>query len=224
MQTKDLKPNPKNPRKISKERLAALKKSVDKFGDLSGFVFNQRSKTLVSGHQKTKTLPSDAKIVVDVRHAEPTRAGTVAEGHILVNGERFKYREVDWDQTTETEGMLAANKHSGEWDNDLLRIAIAEVKDIQVTGFSIPELKSLSIEMPKVKEQSDEEYVRDTPQTTEQIPTEAPGKTLDQIEEKKMDVVGKRFVIIIDCRDAKHKEELKEKLRSTVTESGANFF
>lgn len=54
MQIRELKANPKNPRKISDSKLAMLKASVEEFGDLSGFVYNRRSKRLVSGHQKQK--------------------------------------------------------------------------------------------------------------------------------------------------------------------------
>lgn len=42
MKVKDLKPAGYNPRKISKEKLAALKKSLEEFGDLSGIVVNAR--------------------------------------------------------------------------------------------------------------------------------------------------------------------------------------
>jgi hypothetical protein len=56
MQVKDLKPAGYNPRKISKEKLAALKKSLEEFGDLSGIVYNSRTRTLIGGHQRIKNL------------------------------------------------------------------------------------------------------------------------------------------------------------------------
>lgn len=40
-----------NPRTITKERLHKLGDSMAEFGDLSGVVFNIKTKTLVSGHQ-----------------------------------------------------------------------------------------------------------------------------------------------------------------------------
>ena len=43
MKVKDLKPAAYNPRKISKEKLAALKKSLEEFGDLFGIVYNTRT-------------------------------------------------------------------------------------------------------------------------------------------------------------------------------------
>lgn len=230
MQIKDMKPNAKNPRKISDKQLAALTKSLAKFGDLSGFVYNRRTKTLVSGHQRQKSLPLDSTIKIEVKHETPTASMTVAEGYVLVNGERFKYREVDADATWEIEALLAANQHGGDWDADLLRVAIADVSNLELTGFDIPELKKFNIDFtppviaaPVV--QTDEQYVKSTPQTTEQIPTANPNENqVKDIKEKAMDVVGRRFVIIIDCKDEAHKQELKEKLKPLVTEAQAKFF
>jgi hypothetical protein len=60
----------------------------------------------------------------------------------------------------------------------------------------------------------------------EQIPTSNFNENvkIDDIKEEKMDVVGRRYVIIIDCRDQEHKESLKESIHSQVIESGAKFF
>lgn len=253
MRVKDLKPNAKNPRKISDQKLGALKKSLAKFGDLSGFVYNRRSKTLVSGHQRQKSLPQDAKIVIEVKHDVPTRAMTVAEGYVLIEGERFNYREVDADPTWEMEALLAANKHSGEWDKDLLKLAIADLPDLnlELAGFDNLELKAMDIEIPKIEipslevktdepqdesesdenegsdEDADKKYLEENPGPDsrlekERIPSMV-NNAFDAIEEK-TDIVGKRFVIIIDCPDEKTKQELREKLRLQVTEAGAKFF
>lgn len=128
----DLKVNPGNPRIISDEKLAMLQKSIDQFGDLSGIVFNRKSKQLVGGHQRLKILPPTAKIVVDVSHKKPTRTGTVIEGHVLIDGERFKYREVHWNAATEMAANIAANQHGGEWEMEKLT---AWVKDLRIDGF-----------------------------------------------------------------------------------------
>ena len=45
-----------NPRMISAAALAGLKRSLGKFGDLSGIVWNQRSGHLVAGHQRLRAL------------------------------------------------------------------------------------------------------------------------------------------------------------------------
>lgn len=116
MQLKDLKGNPDNPRTITVEKLAMLKKSLAEFGDLSGIVYNRKTKRLIGGHQRKDVLPKDAKIIQLKQHAKPTKIGTCAEGYILVNGERFAYREVFWDASKEKAANLAANKGAGDWD------------------------------------------------------------------------------------------------------------
>lgn len=262
MKVKDLRPNAKNPRKISDAKLENLKKSLAKFGDLSGFVYNRRSKTLVSGHQRQKSLPADAKIHIEVKHDVPTKAMTVAEGYVLIEGERFKYREVDADPTWEMEALLAANKHSGEWDKDLLKLAIADLPDLDLNlaGFDSLELKAMDIEIPKLEapafsspfvgpasggdpddsdhyedeeeesegsdEDADKKYLEENPGPDSMLEKERIPSTVNAFDaiEEKTDIVGKRFVIIIDCPDEKTKQELREKLRSQVTEAGAKFF
>lgn len=235
MQIKDLKPNEKNPRKISKKRLEMLKASVAKYGDLSGFVFNRRSKRLVGAHQRTKILPEDAKIVIEVKHDVPTAAMTVAEGYVLVNGERHKFREVDADEVWEAEALLAANKHGGEWDKDVLKVVLSDKRvDFELAGFELPELKALDIQIaaPVIpspsQEETDEQYVKNTPQTTEQIPVEQVPSTTNTDAfggvQEKTEPDGKRYVIIIDCKGPEMKEALKEKLRPVVDEAGAKIF
>lgn len=252
MKVKDLRPNAKNPRKISDAKLENLKKSLAKFGDLSGFVYNRRSKTLVSGHQRQKSLPADAKIHIEVKHDVPTKAMTVADGYVLIEGERFKYREVDADPTWEMEALLAANKHSGEWDKDLLKLAIADLPDLDLNlaGFDSLELKAMDIEIPKFQapslpspiashefedeseesegsdEDADKKYLEENPGPDSRLEKERIPSTVNAFDaiEEKTDIVGKRFVIIIDCPDEKTKQELREKLRSQVTEAGAKFF
>lgn len=142
----DLSPHPKNPRKISDPKLKMLNDSLHRFGDLSGFVFNVRTNRLVGGHQRQKVLPSDAQI-----HSTPLKnksnVGTISAGYVLIEGERFAYREVDWDETTETAAMIAANQHGGEWDMKILPDLILEVDEnnfaMDLLGFEGPELKDI---------------------------------------------------------------------------------
>lgn len=131
---------------------AKLAKSLAKYGDLSGFVYNRRSKTLISGHQKQKSIPPESEVVIEHKYKEPTQALTVADGYVVVNGEKFKYREVDADPVWEMEAIIAANKHSGEWDKDLLRLALADIPeiDIEMAGFELQELEAMEINLPKL--------------------------------------------------------------------------
>jgi len=147
MDVKDLKPNPRNPRKISDDQKRHLKKSLEKYGDLGGIVFNRRRQTLCGGHQRTAVLPPTTAITIEKQYDSPTKTGTVAEGYIEINGERFRYREVDWDQTTEESANLAANKLGGEWDYPLLTDVLIDLKDagvdVEDLGFVKKELDAL---------------------------------------------------------------------------------
>lgn len=120
MRISDLSPNKRNPRKASKDKLKLLKNSLEALGDLGGIIFNRRSQTLVGGHQRVSTVESNTEINIEYTFDPPTNHGTVAEGFILINGERHKYREVDWDDITETQAKIAANNSAGKWDMTLL--------------------------------------------------------------------------------------------------------
>lgn len=250
MQIKDLKANPKNPRRMSADALNSLKASVAEFGDLSGFVYNRRSKRLVGGHQKQKVVPPKSQIKIEQKYETPTACRTVAEGYVLINGERWKYREVDAEPEWEAAAMIAANKHSGDWDNDLLRVVLSEVKNVSLTGFSNIELRELNIQINPLtlgaetpegdepwidteevgEELSDEDYVKNTPETQEQIDTEKLPSTVndshsafDSIDEDTT-VKGKRFVVIVDCKDQVMKDAMKDLLRPIVEKAGAKIF
>lgn len=126
METKnldDLKPNPKNPRRVSKHDAAALRKSIQDFGDLSGIVFNLTTQQLVGGHVRTETfknLPGKKEVVITQRYDEPDKYGTVAYGWIVYDKQFFSYREVQWPLEREVAANIAANRIEGEWNNDLL--------------------------------------------------------------------------------------------------------
>lgn len=143
----DLRPNVKNPRKITDEKLKMMRESIIKFGDLSGFVFNVRTGNLVSGHQKQKITPEESEIFIEKKYEKPTMAGTIATGYVLINGERFSYRSVDWDEPTELAAMIAANKHGGEFDLGALEQIILDLDhanyDLDLTGFDSIELDNL---------------------------------------------------------------------------------
>lgn len=147
MKASDLSPNPKNPRKISKEQLLRLEKSLGELGDLGCIVFNRRTKRLCSGHQRFKIIPKESDIVIEEEFEEPSSVGTVALGYILYRGEKFKYREVDWDETTEMVANLAANKHGGEFDFSILPDVLLELDAANVnwdlTGFELDEIEDI---------------------------------------------------------------------------------
>ena len=77
----------------------------------------------------------------------PTKTGTVAEGYVLIHGERFTYREVSWGEEKENAAMIAANKHGGEWDDFKLKEILSTLKSgeypMDLTGFDSEELERM---------------------------------------------------------------------------------
>jgi hypothetical protein len=134
MRIKDLKPNLKNPRVITDEKLGQLKKAIAEFGDLSGIIFNKKTKQLIGGHQRVKLIDKNTEVVIEKRYPKKTKTGTLGEGYIVVNGERFAYREVEWDETKEKAANIAANKGAGEWDFEQLAVWM---KEIDSFGFDL---------------------------------------------------------------------------------------
>ncbi len=122
---RELTPAEHNPRYISDRRSKQLGKSMTKFGDLSGIVYNVRSKRLVCGHQRIKHLSASAKIR---RMPAKDEHGTVAIGSI-VSGSRasWPYREVDWDEQTEKAACIAANAAGGDFKDTKLKGLVLEL-------------------------------------------------------------------------------------------------
>src|SRR4051812_43912555 len=116
MQIKNLVPNAENPRTITPAKRAMLKKALLKFGDLSGIVYNRKTKQLVGGHQRREIFDPESVVTITKKFSKPTKTGTVAEGFVEFNGEKFSYREVYWDAHLEKAANIAANKGAGEWD------------------------------------------------------------------------------------------------------------
>ena len=131
---RNLKPNPKNPRTITDEKLKMLDASLKEFGDLSAIVYNRKTKQIAGGHQRLKLLPKDAPVEIEREYKKPTKAGTVAEGYIELNGERLKYREVEWDAIKEKAANIAANRGAGEWDIPALSEMLREIDEF---GFEL---------------------------------------------------------------------------------------
>lgn len=164
MKLSDLRPNDRNPRKITDDQMKRLKKSLAKFGDLSGIVFNEVTKTLVGGHQRIEALEG-AEIEITQEFDEPTKTGTTKEGFILFEGERHKYRQVRWDETAQKAATIAANKHGGDWYYPLLVDQLIELDasniDLDLTGFSHEEITSLLDVKTDDKDEDDEDKERD---------------------------------------------------------------
>lgn len=141
-----------NPRTITERELNGLKHSYDTFGDLSGIVLNIRTGTLVSGHQRIKTLKGKKSRIE--KHPHTDSYGTVATGWVEYKSanadhiSKIPYREVDWsDGKMEKAANIAANAHGGQFDKDKLGALLEELEDatfdIELTGLDPLTLRSL---------------------------------------------------------------------------------
>lgn len=149
MKIKDLTKNPNNPRTITDAKKSMLVKALARFGDLSGIVYNRKTKHLVGGHQRRDVLDQDAPITILRKYSKPTKTGTIAEGYIQIGTDRFAYREVYWDAHTEKAANIAANKGAGEWDPAKLSEWIKDLNtfdvnfDLDLTMFDSDEIKDI---------------------------------------------------------------------------------
>lgn len=130
--TSDLAPNPSNPRQVDDHRLGMLRAALEEFGDLSGIVWNRRTGQLVGGHQRIKVLPEGTKIEIIQTYDPPTSQGTVRDGWLYFNGERFSYREVDWPLEREKIANLAANKSAGTFDASAVADVFRDIRDLDI--------------------------------------------------------------------------------------------
>lgn len=147
MKVSDLRAAGYNPRTITDAELAALKQALEVFGDLGGIVFNRTTRNLVGGHQRVKTLLPDWPIKIIIRYPEPTKTGTVAQGHIETPFGDLYYREVEWTEAVEKAANLAANQHGGSWDDAKLKDLLVGLDDgsglLALTGFNEVDLSGL---------------------------------------------------------------------------------
>ena len=159
------KPADYNPRKISEDQLAALNKSIARFGDLSGVVINKKTNTIISGHQRTKTMSNKATKIVTEKFKD--EFGTVEQGYIEVTGDdgtfKVPLRIVDWDIRQEKLANIAANNLGGESDNQKLGKLLAELDegefDIEMTGLSTGKMDTL-IRRALDDDEEGEKYVK----------------------------------------------------------------
>lgn len=152
----DLSPAPYNPRKISDEAMAGLGVSLREFGDISGLVWNRRTRHLVAGHQRLASLQKehgDALALVDGAVVTPA-------------GERFPMRVVDWPAAKEKAANLVANNPhiAGQFTEGLSTILAeldTELPDL-VKGLRLDALKLDLPMIPADNQQIDEQKLAET--------------------------------------------------------------
>jgi hypothetical protein len=143
----DLHPNTKNPRKPwTNDQLAGFRQSLLKFGDLGGIVRNLTTDQLIGGHKRVEAFRDAAAVQVVAAPQDVDAQGTVAHGYVVVDGNRFAYREVRWSVDDEMAANLAANRWGAEWDWKLVADTLKSIGDAELlalTGFEDHELANL---------------------------------------------------------------------------------
>jgi ParB-like chromosome segregation protein Spo0J len=111
---KELKPNPKNPRKSTPEQEAQLKKSLEKFGVVEPIVYNKQTGNIVGGHFRVRELK---------------KLG-IKEVECVV---------VDLTQEDENELNIRLNANKGDWDWEMLAMEW-DADKLEEWGLDLPEL------------------------------------------------------------------------------------
>ncbi len=151
----DLKPAPYNPRKIDSGAADGLGFSIERFGDLSGIVWNKRTGHIVAGHQRLTQLKA--------------RGAQLLNGDVCISVQgatkRFPVRVVDWSEVEEKAANLEANNPhiSGSFDDgvvDLLREVEAGLGSEFVSDAL---LDALLADLPKVSVEVEEDDTPDVP-------------------------------------------------------------
>lgn len=151
-------PDPRNPRYITESAFDRLQETMERLGDISGIVFNQRTGQLVGGHQRSKVIDLNlCAIEIVKRFDPPTEDGTVSVGYAYWMGRRFNYRIVDWDEKTAELANLVANKAGGKWDYEALANDF-ELDLLLEVGFTELELFGVDDALPSTDD-SPTEYI-----------------------------------------------------------------
>ena len=100
-----------------------IERSLKRHGLVQPIVWNRRTNTVVSGHQRLTVLEAQGETEVTVS-------------------------VVDLDDIQEKELNVALNKITGEWDDDKLSVILNELgEEATDTGFTLPEIDVLRDEL-----------------------------------------------------------------------------
>ena len=115
--------NPRVDLQPEDEEDQAIERSLKRHGLVQPIVWNRRTNTVVSGHQRLTVLEAQGETEVTVS-------------------------VVDLDNIQEKELNVALNKITGEWDDDKLSVILNELgEEATDTGFTLPEIDVLRDEL-----------------------------------------------------------------------------
>ena len=127
IQVNDINPAKYNPRKMNDESRRGLKNSMEKFKDISGIVYNKRTKTLIGGHQRWNELREKYGTNLKINHVKDEFFSI--DDSVSNNFTGYLIRIVDWDKSEEKVANITANTHTiaGEWDLEVLPTLMEEI-------------------------------------------------------------------------------------------------
>lgn len=115
--------NPRVDLQPEDEEYQAIERSLKRHGLVQPIIWNRRTNTVVSGHQRLTVLEAQGETEVTVS-------------------------VVDLDDIQEKELNVALNKITGEWDDDKLSVILNELgEEATDTGFTLPEIDVLRDEL-----------------------------------------------------------------------------
>lgn len=115
--------NPRVDLQPEDEEYQVIERSLKRHGLVQPIVWNRRTNTVVSGHQRLTILEAQGETEVTVS-------------------------VVDLDDIQEKELNVALNKITGEWDDDKLSVILNELgEEATDTGFTLPEIDVLRDEL-----------------------------------------------------------------------------
>lgn len=115
--------NPRVDLRPEDEEYQAIERSLKRHGLVQPIVWNRRTNTVVSGHQRLTVLEAQGETEVTVS-------------------------VVDLDDIQEKELNVALNKITGEWDDDKLSVILNELgEEATDTGFTLPKIDVLRDEL-----------------------------------------------------------------------------
>ncbi len=151
-----LRPDPANPRRISKAELEALTRSLKEWGFVQPVLARKEDSTVIGGHQR------------------------------LLAARRLGYKTVPvtfLDISVEQARLLnlALNKISGDWDQELLARMLADLKpvediDLSLSGFSEDELAKLLKSLDHREKRELPKHSTSTPRWRRRVPPHAPNR------------------------------------------------
>jgi len=141
--------NPRVDLKPGDPEYEKLKKSIATFGYVEPLVWNKRTGTLISGHQRLKVLIEEGFTEVEVS-------------------------VVDLPLDKEKTLNIALNKIRGSWDEEKLVFLLEELKEmpnlnLDITGFDLPEVSELLDSFSEIGEEDDFDPEKDLKSIKEPI-------------------------------------------------------